>query len=227
MFSAVLYDIDEPDQLVDKPHSKSPWLPSLWSQCAPSLWSCAGDASSFTSSFRAKPIWLGLAPQYILWDWQTRLGNGSVLPNKGLRLHDSHSKAQQRILSAGHILEAPQQAAQQCGSQQHDGDLGLQGRWVIQHQGGGHSQYRALPAAHRSCAQDTQHQWQKWQRRQQHVKNKGVLSRHARHHALGWARRGGDQGGICSAQEALGQESEAAREPVGNGAARGQESEAA
>ena len=78
MFSAILYDIDEPNRLVDKPHSELPWTPSLGSQCAPSRWSSAGAASAFASSLWVNPICLGLDPQYIHWDWQKRLGYGSV-----------------------------------------------------------------------------------------------------------------------------------------------------
>ena len=78
MFSAILDDIDEPDRLVEKPYSESPWPPSLGSRCAPSRWSCTGAAIAFASSRRAKPGWLGLAPRCIRWDWQTRLGDGVV-----------------------------------------------------------------------------------------------------------------------------------------------------
>ena len=66
------------DQLVDKPHSESPWPPCLGSRCAPSCWSYAGAASAFATSRRAKPSWLGLAPRCVRWDRRTRLGDGAV-----------------------------------------------------------------------------------------------------------------------------------------------------
>ena len=78
MFSVLLDDLDELNRLVDKPHSESPWPPSLGSQCVPSRWSCAGAASAFAYSRQDKPIWLGHDPRCVRWEWRTRLGDGAV-----------------------------------------------------------------------------------------------------------------------------------------------------